>query len=900
MNEPPSVSVVIPCFNDGQFLNDCLRSVLAQTLKPTETLIINDGSTDPKTIKFLQNIDLPSVRIIHQQNRGLSGARNTGIRNARGEYLYFLDADDVIYPVCLAKLAWILKENESAVAAASKIRILGSSHHRTVWGTPSNPYFILVKNQWAASIMLRKEAIEKYGLWYDESMRTGYEDWELGIRLVKTGRPVLFCPEPLYEYRVRKRSLLSISRKHQVDIVTYIRNKHADCYTYDRMLNLKRSNAPALVICCPEGEQPELENWLNDQTFRDWTLMGYDTTIAESPYRFLYSNPRALQRLPREALECALMVLESYPRLSHCVIAARETCLSLFATAAKVTRVEGKRYPIALISRTSIPGLNKGISEILSNCELIIEFPDQNPGCAPGWEKDQIHLADKFDRVLLEDVDAFRKDLSSLGKKILSPTIHRTCVRFYDYLYYRILSSERMFSLRKKIKSALGRRTERYLSNFFYGIFLTKPPLEEKIEARRVHDNSSDEISPLFLTPPDDRIHILVATAWLIEGGVEQIIFELCRLLDPALFRITIVTTLPSSHAWDVLARRAGASVYHLADILKPSEMVNGLLHLVINHRIDCLYIMNSEITYRAARVLKRMVPWLPIIDRIEAPDPGGGFPLVSAKLGAEFIDLRTVSHKRLAEYMCKNYGLSHGAVRVIYIGANLNRIDQVLARQPGLLHKKCGVSPDTPIVIFIGRFAEQKRPEAFVRLVAKILEVQPACNAHFAMVGDGVLMDSMKRLIARSELDGRIHLLGAAQNAADLLADATILMMPSAYEGVALVSYEAMALGVPQIFADVGGQSELITPETGILIKSGPGEETRYAQACLDLLSDPDRRARMAAAGKERIRSNFTAENAVKQYALIFEKMADLSRKRAAEIPHLRPPHINPLHALT
>jgi len=120
---------------------------------------------------------------------------------------------------------------------------------------------------------------------------------------------------------------------------------------------------------------------------------------------------------------------------------------------------------------------------------------------------------------------------------------------------------------------------------------------------------------------------------------------------------------------------------------------------------------------------------------------------------------------------------------------------------------------------------------------------------------------------------------------------------MPSAYEGLALVSFEAMALGIPQIFANVNGQAELITPDTGVLIENGPGEETRYAQACLDLLSDPDRRARMAAAGKERIRSQFTAENAVKQYAEIFEELAAVSRKRRSEIPHLEPPHINPLH---
>jgi glycosyltransferase involved in cell wall biosynthesis len=163
-------------------------------------------------------------------------------------------------------------------------------------------------------------------------------------------------------------------------------------------------------------------------------------------------------------------------------------------------------------------------------------------------------------------------------------------------------------------------------------------------------------------------------------------------------------------------------------------------------------------------------------------------------------------------------------------------------------------------------------------------------------MLGDGHLMKSVKELISNHRFTDRLHLLGAHPNAAELLADATILMMPSAYEGVALVSYEAMALGVPQIFANVGGQNELITPETGILIDNGAGEETRYAQACLDLLSDPTRIEQMAKAAKERIRKHFSAELAANEYAEIFERLAALSRKQANEMPHLKPPLMQPL----
>jgi glycosyltransferase involved in cell wall biosynthesis len=132
MNPSPSVSVIIPCFNDGRFLTEALKSVVCQTLQPIEILVINDGSTDLKTIKLLQKIDTMGVKVIHQENSGLGGARNTGIRKARGKYTYFCDADNVLYPECLATLAHLMEAQDDAIAATSRIRILGGPMRGTM------------------------------------------------------------------------------------------------------------------------------------------------------------------------------------------------------------------------------------------------------------------------------------------------------------------------------------------------------------------------------------------------------------------------------------------------------------------------------------------------------------------------------------------------------------------------------------------------------------------------------------------------------------------------------------------------------------------------------------------------------------------------------------------------
>lgn len=96
------VSVIIPVYNAEKYIAATIESVLAQTHKNFEILIIDDGSPD-RSIQVCQQFNDPRIKIIHQANRGLPGARNTGIRHAQGDYLAFLDADDIWLPTKLEK-----------------------------------------------------------------------------------------------------------------------------------------------------------------------------------------------------------------------------------------------------------------------------------------------------------------------------------------------------------------------------------------------------------------------------------------------------------------------------------------------------------------------------------------------------------------------------------------------------------------------------------------------------------------------------------------------------------------------------------------------------------------------------------------------------------------------------
>ncbi|PCJ19406.1 MAG: glucosyl transferase [Gammaproteobacteria bacterium] len=106
----PKVSVVIPLYNTERYIQECISSVLCQRYSDFEVLVIDDGSTD-QSADLVNQIDDPRIRYVYQDNRGLPGARNTGIRLAKGRYIAFLDADDYWHPNKLAMHVRHLDEN---------------------------------------------------------------------------------------------------------------------------------------------------------------------------------------------------------------------------------------------------------------------------------------------------------------------------------------------------------------------------------------------------------------------------------------------------------------------------------------------------------------------------------------------------------------------------------------------------------------------------------------------------------------------------------------------------------------------------------------------------------------------------------------------------------------------
>ena len=130
----PTVSVVIPCFNQGHFVDEAVDSILAQSFDDVEIIIVNDGSTDGHTNRLLQNYPKERARVLTTANQGLAAARNNGIAAAQGTYILPLDADDRILPGYLAKAVTELDKDPAVGIVYCRAALFGAVE--TAWNLP--------------------------------------------------------------------------------------------------------------------------------------------------------------------------------------------------------------------------------------------------------------------------------------------------------------------------------------------------------------------------------------------------------------------------------------------------------------------------------------------------------------------------------------------------------------------------------------------------------------------------------------------------------------------------------------------------------------------------------------------------------------------------------------------
>ena len=194
------ISVIIPCYNDGKYIQETINKLKEQTYPAQEIIIVNDGSTDAYTLELLKALENdPLINVLHKENGRMSAARNYGVKHAKGNIIVTLDADDYFDNSFFQKGIAILQNEPTTGVVNSYIQFFGNKTDKSK-PRGGNAFNFLFSNQCSACAMIRRTAWEQVG-GYDESMTLGYEDWEFYIRITKANWQVHLIPEFLLFYR---------------------------------------------------------------------------------------------------------------------------------------------------------------------------------------------------------------------------------------------------------------------------------------------------------------------------------------------------------------------------------------------------------------------------------------------------------------------------------------------------------------------------------------------------------------------------------------------------------------------------------------------------------------------------------------------------------------------------
>lgn len=224
---PPSISVIVPVFNCRRFLSECVDSILAQNPPPAEIILVNDGSTDGSDeICRLYAEGYDNIRTFNIAEDAPGAARNVGLEEARGEFVTFVDGDDMLFPGALSLMASLMADNVDIAGGrwirAKRFPHLGNSLGRRytceILSGREAKLSMLYQSRFTATIcgrLYRKKLFN--GIRFNSHLY--YEDLELNSRLLERVNSVAITSAPVYFYRLNPLSITSVWSKRRLDVM---------------------------------------------------------------------------------------------------------------------------------------------------------------------------------------------------------------------------------------------------------------------------------------------------------------------------------------------------------------------------------------------------------------------------------------------------------------------------------------------------------------------------------------------------------------------------------------------------------------------------------------------------------------------------------------------------------
>jgi len=409
--------------------------------------------------------------------------------------------------------------------------------------------------------------------------------------------------------------------------------------------------------------------------------------------------------------------------------------------------------------------------------------------------------------------------------------------------------------------------------DYFYDYF------KAVYQLRQIGVDDIMQIPESGFSRPHDRLRILYVAPWLITGGADTMTVDWFRRLKSDWSEKYFATTIRREHNWLPKIVETARSIYNLPEsgCRDQAAMTDFLIELIALHQIDILHIMNSEIAFNALPELKEKFPALKVVAQFHCFDytPEGkpvGYALDVPRRYDRFIDAYNLEYFRLGEDIRQVYPyLESAKFKVIH-----GRVDSVFYNpvgrllRPGIAAYRRDVGLN---LLFIGRLDRQKQPLRLLAIAAALRAQGILFTMH--VIGDANLESQKKAFLEalrEENLADQVCYYGEQplESMVDWYQIADVLLLTSDWEGVPMVLYQAMAMAVVPVVADVGGCAELVSPDCGYLIAERDNPEA-YLEAIKEL-QDDEHRQKLARAARLRMREDFSLAELDREYRTFYE----------------------------
>jgi glycosyltransferase involved in cell wall biosynthesis len=286
------LSVVIPFFNLGNYLEDTLKSFTSITGVPLEIIVMDDGSTDQQSLELLNSLkERYQFRLERTNNQGLATTRNAGAHLARGEFLAFLDADDCMDPLQYQKALSILRKYENISFVGCWVEYFGDA--QGYWPTwPAELPYALVHNPInTGGLVYRRADFLHYGL-NDPTFAFVMEDYESMLSMLENGCRGVAIPEPYHKYRIRRDSMFhTTTDSSKIWIYQQLAKKHRMLFTAcaEDIMGLINANGPGYLFDNPTLNYPPLRYNAESGISSNGRLHDADFTQVSAATLFYYA-----------------------------------------------------------------------------------------------------------------------------------------------------------------------------------------------------------------------------------------------------------------------------------------------------------------------------------------------------------------------------------------------------------------------------------------------------------------------------------------------------------------------------------------------------------------------------------------------------------------------------------